>query len=321
MQKFLAAILSCLVIIGVVPASATVYPQADPNVLIAIASEQTGVHDDVDSMVEAGILTTGERTLIKTKGLITRAVAWRSLLPVFGIYPYPASCYPNVPLDERATGDYADARCTAILLGLATKEENPNLIMSKSELDTLIVSLKSGVKPLPKIQTGIPYIDEIDSWGIESYEGRNSLIQAYQKIPDNWMKVFDQKGWEFKFEVPENICPKKTHLSNYTIAGSCNYTNKKINIGNSKPLVTLHEMSHFIVHQASVQDNVLRTAYRTEAAATKSILGAYALTDSNEYIAEFTGCWLMYPEQHDTLCTLAPKTVKIVDKLVNYKCQ
>ena len=128
--------------------------------------------------------------------VITWAVAYRVLLPVFGIYPYPASLYPEISTADQCVNDYANARCAAITIGLTTEKENPIQVMSASELETLVSTLRQGVT-LPRIETGIPYVDSVETWDRNSYEGRNSMIEAYAQIPAAWLTDFEAQGWTF----------------------------------------------------------------------------------------------------------------------------
>ena len=113
------------------------------------------------------VITTSEKKLIEKDKCITRAVAYRVLLPVYGIYPYPAEFYPEIAPAAQCINDYANARCAAITLGLTTPEQNPIQVMSASELNALIAALDKGVRYytstpelLKKYAEMVPPVDE-----------------------------------------------------------------------------------------------------------------------------------------------------------------
>lgn len=155
MRKFLVtAIAVILAANGIGPADAVSPDPAKPSVLISACSEMTGVAANLDSMEEAGVITPAEKEFIGKNHLVTWSIALRVLLPVFGVDPYPADLYPEIAPAARCEGSYADARCAAVTIGLMTEVQDPTQVMSASELDTLVATLRDGIS-LPFVETRI----------------------------------------------------------------------------------------------------------------------------------------------------------------------
>lgn len=317
-KKFLVAMcaIAMLACSFVMPAGAANVKLADPNTLIAVAAEKAGVEANLDALLKAHVITSAEKTLITKNNVITRAVAYRVLLPVFGIYPYPASLYPEISPADQCVNDYANARCAAITIGLTTEKENPIQVMSASELETLVSTLRQGVT-LPRIETGIPYVDSVETWDRNSYEGRNSMIEAYAQIPAAWLTDFEAQGWTFKYELP---VPSKNSIviENHSVAGSTNYQEKVVRVGRSQGKVTLHEMVHYIVKRANISKDQMNVVFDAEKAVMKDILGPYSQTVGSEYVPEFVAYWLANPTQHDTLKATAPLSSQMAETMVNW---
>lgn len=315
-MKKLIAILSIVAVLicgFVVPAAALVPKAASPSTMLMAASEKTGVPATVKDMVEAKIITNAEKRLIEKNGVITRAVAYRVLLPVYGIYPYPAEFYPDIKPASQCVGNYANARCAAITLGLATEKQNPIQVISAAELNALIKALDDGLT-LPEIKTDIPYLQGIE-WNLSNYEGRNAMMAAYSSIPAAWFTDYDAQGWSFKYELPKKDKPQ---TENRITAGSTSYKDKIIRIGHSDERVLPHEMTHYIIVRAKITQKQLYVTYNTDHKAMKDILGDYSQTKAGEYVPEFMAYWLLHPELHTELRSRAPLSAKLAETLADW---
>lgn len=312
MKKIVAmlAVVATISCSFVMPAGAANVQLADPQTMLDAASVKTGIPATIDDMLKEHVITTGEKKLIEKNDCITRAVAYRVLLPVYGIYPYPAEFYPEINAADQCINDYANARCAAIVLGLTTPEQNPIQVMSASELKALIAALDKGLT-LPEIKTEIPYLQNI-AWDRTSYEGRNSMMSAYSKLPAGWLADFDAQGWTIKYELPTTNGPQ---IEGLTTAGSTNYTEKVIRIGRSGPQVTVHEFVHYIVKRAGVSKEQMEVVFKAEAAAMKDTLGIYSQTKASEYVPEFTAYWMLHADQQDSLRAIAPLTAQLAETL------
>ena len=316
MKKIVAmlAVVAAISCSFVMPAGAANVQLANPQTMLDAASAKTGIPANVDDMLKNHVITTSEKKLIEKDKCITRAVAYRVLLPVYGIYPYPAEFYPEIALAAQCINDYANARCAAITLGLTTPEQNPIQVMSASELKVLIAALDKGLT-LPEIKTDIPYLQNI-VWDRTSYEGRNSMMSAYSKLPAGWIADFDAQGWSIKYELPTSENASQNVVLGLTTAGSTSYTEKVIRIGRSDPQVTVHEFVHYVVKRAGVSKEQMEVVFKAEAAAMKDTLGIYSQTKASEYVPEFTAYWLLHADQQDSLRAIAPLTAQLAETLI-----
>lgn len=313
MKKIVAmlAVVAAISCSFVMPAGAANVQLANPQTMLDAASAKTGIPATIDDMLKEHVITTSEKKLIEKNNCVTRAVAYRVLLPVYGIYPYPAEFYPEIKAADKCIGDYANARCAAITLGLTTPEQNPIQVMSASELKVLIAALDKGLT-LPEIKTDIPYLQNI-VWDRTSYEGRNSMMSAYSKLPAGWTADFDAQGWSIKYELP---ITKRAQIEGLTTVGSTSYTEKVIRIGRSDPQVTVHEFVHYVVKRAGVSKEQMEVVFKAEAAAMKDTLGIYSQTKASEYIPEFTAYWLLHADQQDSLRVIAPLSAQLAETLI-----
>lgn len=303
---------------------------AMPSALIEVVAEQTGLPADVDILIAANYLLPVEQQQFQAYQKFSHVVAWRVLLVAFGIYPYPAKIYPEVAPHPTWSGSnpYNDARTTAILCGIANPDDSPNAPVTTEELSRIVSQLRSGqLTPLPDHTNICSYILEIEAnaeenpWNAKNYLGRNSMILAYDLIPQNWLDDFNARGFSFHFELPSDYDSEifGPLLPGYLAGGLTNFEERYIALGYCNgALNTLHEFTHYALWCTGLKTKDLEPYFNSEAGRTFEILGAYASVNSSEYMAEFTGHWLMLPDERDILRELAPQTAALAEQLIQH---
>lgn len=273
----------------------------------------------LDNLVEHKVLTNFELELLRSDASIPRSVIWRTILPAYGIYPYPASIY-SLPFpttaDHPATQPYLDARAAAVICGLADPDNDPESGMTQAEYDTLIATLASGTVQLPSYASDCPYLEN-QNWSAETYRGRNSLIIGWNLIPDSWRTDFIAQGWCINFTLPP-VIRADNEISRHETAGVTDYQAHTISLDTSNPSTTIHEFAHYVAYRANwLYDAAFETDYLAEAPALVTLLGDYSQTTSREYFAEFVSCWILHPDSQPQLQTLAPRTSIWVQQIIS----
>lgn len=275
----------------------------------------------LDCLVDRKILTSSEVELFESDSMVRRDVVWRTILPTYGVYPYPANIYVNLPFpataDTPADQPYLDARVAAIACGLATTDDNPEEYMTQKEYDMLIAKLETGTIHLPDYNSGCPYLTN-QTWTAKTYRGRNSLMVGWKLIPSSWREDFLAQSWNIDFTLPSTIQSETGEVSRHTTAGVTNYQTKTISLDTSDPSTTIHEFAHYVAYRVGWLHNAdFEADYTAEAPSLASLLGTYSQTTPREYFAEFVSYWLLHPESQSRLRTLAPKTSIWVEHIIS----
>lgn len=293
--------------------------------LLDILYEQTDLHN-IDDLASAGYLSAAEaRVLKKEDSVLNYATVWRILLPAFGIFPYPADCYniPQYPYAPPLAENYANARVAAILCGFTTENQRPDNLMPLGDLEKLVIDLKSGQAVLPTPNCDSSYILNIETaaaamgvpaWDVKTYRGRNSFINSYKLIPQEWMVELESCGWGIKFQLPEDYQPINS-LPGGIVMGVTHYEYQTIYICDTPRRVTLHEFTHFVAARVGWDDEFLDTVFKDEASAMQATLGDYSQLSASEYLADFVAYWLLHPEMHNFLYISAPQSAVLAQEL------
>lgn len=284
---------------------------ADPQFLIEVIARRLDIPADSDTLVELGIITEPEQRFFREHQCITRAIAWRVLLPLYGILPYPSEFYPDIPKHTDCNDFYNDARVAAILSGLATADTIPNLRLSQDELLDLLYQLQNGYFTLLTPPVPIPdHLSDI-TWTYENYRYRNACMLASYIIPDAWLQDFHDQNWSIKCKwqlddnAPVEIAEK------YHSAGVTNYTDKTIYLSSYTVKIIAHEFTHYAANRLKWKHDYLSPYYEAEASNLAEILGAYSQAKPAEYFAEFVAYWLIHPDERAALLAIAPQTSQL----------
>lgn len=273
------------------------------------------------NLVESKILTRPELELFKSDSMVRRDVIWHTILPAYGIYPYPASIYHDLPFstiaNTPAEQPYLDARVAAIVCGLATADDDPEEYMAQEEYDTLIAKLETGTIKLPDYESDCPYLAD-QTWTAETYRGRNALIISWDQIPASWRNDFIAQEWNIEFTLPATIQLETGEVSRSDASGLADYRQKVIKLDTSSPSTVLHEFAHYATFRAGwLYDIDIEEDFLTEAPKLQTILGDYSQTSQREYLAEFASFWILHPEFQSQLQQLAPHTSVHVEMLIS----
>lgn len=279
---------------------------------------------ELDQLVETKVLTEPEVEILQNNRSVTRQVIWRILLPIYGIYPYPAILYENLglPFSTIAEDDlyqpYTDARVAAIICGLANVDDNPEFYMTEPEFYDLIDQLESGVIFPEEYKISLDCVYPRDQiWDIATYSGRKALLVCWQKIPTSWKQDFLRSGWAIGFDILSgpNYEYDKTIVNHP--AGLISYRDKTIYLEDYSFTTPIHEFVHYTVHRLG-WDTQLDDLYNNEASRLTEILGEYSQISPQEYFARYVSYHIAYPKLSE-LEMLAPNTHLLAEQLIqNY---
>lgn len=291
----------------------------DSELLLATVADELQIAPTLDACVEAHLIPASEQPYLSTLDYLPRIVVWRILLPAYGIYPYPASLYPDFTLDTPVPSQiYLDAWATALSCNLVTVSDSPQQYMTVSEFDCLISALTSNLTvPVPSLPD-CPYITADTIWTLETFPGRNSLLAAWNDLPSSWRADFINRQWKVDFTIPEVLHTDHGDISRDQAAGAIFYQNQIIYLDTASPATSFHEFGHYVAYRCGWWDEFLNPYFATESAFTASILGDYSQTSPREYLAEFIECWFIHPDSRDILFSLAPETTLLVINLIDH---
>lgn len=282
----------------------------------ALITEEYGLK--LKQLVSAKIISPEEAEILQLDEPVARQVIWRVILPAYGVYPYPASIYPQIPLEsDEIMQPYIDARAAAIICNLCDLETDPRYAMTKQEFDQLVNTLETGPPNLPKYDAACPYLVD-RTWDAASYRSRNALIVCWNKIPLAWREDFIAEDWQIVFDLPDVIKYEFGQTSRDHASGMIDYTDRTIHLDSYNRTTPIHEFVHYAVNRVGWQ-NQLESEFELEAPRLSEILGDYSQTSSKEYFARYVSYWVAYPSLRLELEEYAPNTAKLTKKLIeNY---
>lgn len=290
----------------------------DLDFFLEFISKKLNVEPNIDTLVDAKIIQPSEKDFITEQPSLSRAIIWRIIFPVYNLYPYPATFYPEFNLNSKDFGQiYLDSCATALAYNLTTPGDSIYQYMSLTEFDKLTAFLDTNPSlPTPTAPVDCPLVNLDGSWNSETYLGRNSLLSAWEIIPENWCEDFIHNYWRFSFSLPDTTTSDQ-QASRYGISGVINYQQKIIFLGTANTDTTIHELTHFAAHSLGWNDSFLNLFFQHESSHLVGILDEYAFTSHREYLAEFVTYWLMHPDEQTILNSLAPQTSAITIKLIS----
>lgn len=200
--------------------------------------------------------------------------------------------------------------------GIVSPQDNPNQATTVADFQKFLSYLHShNFTPSLPIQITCPYINPDAEWDITTFRGRNSLLSAWELIPDSWREDYIANSWQIVFTV---TTPASNGEQFNDAAGFIDYAAQTINLGNEHPQVTLHEFTHYAAYRANWLTNRLTPTYTTEANVVEPFLGSYSQSNPREYLAEFVSYWLLNPDQQARLKQLAPETSYLTIELIEH---
>lgn len=270
----------------------------------------------LDRLVSDKVISPEEARILQEDNAVSRQVIWRIILPAYGIYPYPASIYPELPIEnDEAMQPYIDARAAAILCDLTDLDTDPHDAMTKKEFDQLIYNLETHPHQLPSYDSDCPYLAN-QNWDAASYRGRNALIICWDKIPISWRRDFVAENWQIVFDLPDIIDYEFGRTSRDHASGMIDYADKTIHLDVYNRTTPIHEFVHYATDRIGWQDK-LESEFRLEAPKLRELLGDYSQTSSKEYFARYVSYWIAYPELQPELTECAPDTAKLAKQLID----
>lgn len=289
---------------------------ATPDQLFEVISKRLNTPVDADTLADFGIITAAEQRFFNTKNCVTAVVAWRILLPLYGIFPYPAEFYPDIPPAEGCGSLYADARAAAIIAGIVTPDQRPNLRISKIELSDLVQKLDAGDYLAIAPPTPLPPEIADFTWELNNYRYRNAFLLASERLPATWVNDFKANNWQIKCKWQLDDTALDELTEKFENAGLTNYADHTIYLSYYSFHVIAHEFTHYAANRLGWKHDYLLSYYEAEAQNVADILPTYAQTKPAEYFAEFVAHWIEYPEQQSELILNAPKTSALTVLLI-----
>lgn len=256
----------------------------------------------VEELVEQHYINESEADILHSSYPYA-ALIQRTLSPLFGIYPYPNELYPDHP--NWAVGDriYVDAATALWSIGW-----EPRSYRYTYDEVLELMSFLEGATLEPPINSQF----DVDITR-ESYVARNSLMRAWENIPQKHKYYMEDNGWAFEYHT---TAVESSDNDWNSCSGCTSYTDKRIYLFECTEGTVYHEMGHMLTWMAGTKD-VHKILYDLEAKRGKRFMRDYAQTTENEFIAcAFTE----YFENPDLLKKYCPLTYTFIDRTF-YNCK
>lgn len=255
------------------------------------------------------IVTRSERERL-SDGDVNWIMLWRITLCLSGNWPMPNEYFPDIKHPKEVEDSYADARATAIAMGLADGKEpaicrllvGDYAVYFKKLLTGDYEPLKFGYEDLP----GADLID-FDRSVLDPALNRawNGYFRAYQYIPDEYIDAFRAKGWSVIFG-------RDFSASKQVEGGLCSWARKEIWLNITSDKGAYHEFGHFVMRNEGYDDEAKRV-FAKEGPNMKDYLGDYSQTNYAEYFAVCTAAWFQ-DSDYEKFKAEAPLTYELMDK-------
>lgn len=296
-----------------------------PQMLLDVVSERLGRTVDADELAKLGLIRPIEKDFFDSRNSVTTDMIWRTLMPLYGIFPYPADFYHDLLPDEDYGDIYTETYIAAILSGITTPDQLKTRYMTPETFQALVEKLNQGYF-LTIDNPPVPLPDSIASttWTRENYHYRNAILIATYLLPEGWYDDFQAQHWKLQYE-PDFAKLKNSVRGDYSssqYAGLTSYNNKTIYLRQCDDLVVFHEFVHYAAYRAGWnswvdKNKTLQSCFTEEASGIADLLRDYAQTNADEYFADFVAYWLIYPELHTDLILKAPKTSALAVRLID----
>lgn len=313
-------ILAIILVFSLTPTAFASTPYTDtPDInnattdqLIQAIAEHLDVPADKQTMINLHIIDKESRLWDSEN--IYFCEAYAILLPVYGIYPYPAFLYPHIlPRENHLySTPRVEANIAAIIIGLEEPSRRANTNpMTETDLKNLIQRLETG--NYSSLETPITAPKDDTTYNFTTFNTRNIRLIAEYQLPDGWYADYLENGWKI---VPEITAKHRAKHPN--AAAITAYADQTIYFatGYRDYTTVAHEFTHYVVHRLGISKDTLAECYQ-EGRANDLNIREYGWNNSSEYIAVFMEQWLSYPNSHKRLYQQVPKTAALAQQLVD----
>ena len=268
----------------------------------------------VTRLYQEDVLTVPEYKFL-SEGKVTWAVVWRTLLPRFGVYFYPAEYYYDTStLPWYIHNEYNDSTVAAIKIGLHDPDSSPTAIPTRGELAVALYRLMvEDFTPLPEPHIIGSLLDEETAITPVTFYRRNAVLSATEILPEKVIESFLSNDWKIKLSGVYVDFPE---YSSSSIAGLTVYANKRIYLECDRASTVLHEFGHYMEYDTK-SDLKVDKVFQQEHA--KILLEDYAQTNAREYFACAIEEYFLNEEERHIFEQELPLTYALVeDILLNY---
>lgn len=306
------------------PATTPLNPPADANeiatndMLLEIISACLDTPCDKDSLIRLNIVPEYSFIWRTDDTELHFCDAYKVLLPLYGIYPYPAFYYPDILPRENhldSTEDL-DASIAAVLIGLTKPTAWRDInAMRKIDLFNLVAKLEAGEFTPLEAPTELPENIANTKWDYRTFGLRNAILIARDQLPTAWYEDFLAQDWQFAYEIPSEIAAQFNVPDTLPGAATvCAHKTIYLRTGCCTPSCVAHELVHYLIYRANISADTL-TEYYEEAKAANFKMRKYGWTSPEEYFAVFMERWITIPKDRKTLTEKVPKTAALAAQL------
>ena len=270
----------------------------------------------VTRLYQEDVLTVPEYKFL-SEGKVTWAVVWRTLLPRFGVYFYPAEYYYDTStLPWYIHNEYNDSTVAAIKIGLHDPDSSPTAIPTRVELAVALYRLMvEDFTPLPEPHIIGSLLDEDTAITPVTFYRRNAVLSATEILPEKVIESFLSNDWKIKLSGVYVDFPE---YSSSSIAGLTVYANKRIYLECDRASTVLHEFGHYMEYDTK-SDLKVDKVFQQEHEHAKILLEDYAQTNAREYFACAIEEYFLNEEERHIFEQELPLTYALVeDILLNY---
>lgn len=270
----------------------------------------------VTRLYQEDVLTVPEYKFL-SEGKVTWAVVWRTLLPRFGVYFYPAEYYYDTStLPWYIHNEYNDSTVAAIKIGLHDPDSSPTAIPTRGELAVALYRLMvEDFTPLPEPHIIGSLLDEETAITPVTFYRRNAVLSATEILPEKVIESFLSNDWKIKLSGVYVDFPE---YSSSSIAGLTVYANKRIYLECDRASTVLHEFGHYMEYDTK-SDLKVDKVFQQEHEHAKILLEDYAQTNAREYFACAIEEYFLNEEERHIFEQELPLTYALVeDILLNY---
>jgi hypothetical protein len=141
----------------------------------------------------------------------------------------------------------------------------------------------------------------------------NKDLVAFKKVPKEVVKFFVDSKWTCS--IGEHVLDEYNQVKGEYYTGITSYSTKKIYIASDSAVV--HEFGHFLDWKLGFPKSH-EQLYNEEAQNVKTVIRAYAATNSREYFADYFSYWNRYRDNADAMAKLqaaSPETYQYFTQL------
>lgn len=251
------------------------------------------------------------------EGNITWAVLWRTILPQFEVYYYPAEFYYDTStLPWYSSTEYYDSTVAAICMGLHDSCVSPNAVPTRGELATVLYRLEIGdftpIKDPLFLHSVLADISEVNS---DTFIRRNALLSATGTLPEKVFQSFIEAGWKVRLQGVYEDFPE---YSVGSLGGLTSFADKRIYLANGAVSTVLHEFGHYMEYDTKTT-GLTNEVFLQEGKQAIDLLRDYAQTNAREYFACAIEAYFLNEEDRHIFEQKLPLTYALVeDVLLNY---